>query len=49
MKDYDIVHALWKHKGYVFYPVWEAATLDEWLYNGKFLPFLYCKIKNRTG
>jgi photosystem II P680 reaction center D1 protein len=20
--------------GYVFYPIWEAASLDEWLYNG---------------
>jgi photosystem II P680 reaction center D1 protein len=36
--------------GYVFYPIWEAASLDEWLYNGgpfqlvvfHFLIGIYC-------
>ena len=30
----DIVRSLWKHRGKAFYPIWEAASLDEWLYNG---------------
>jgi photosystem II P680 reaction center D1 protein len=28
--------------GRVFYPVWEAASLDEWLYNGGPYQLIVC-------
>ena len=35
LRYYDIVHSLKINLGnLVFYPIWEAASLDEWLYNG---------------
>ena len=40
--DHDIVHSLWKHWGKVFYPIWEAASLDEWLYNGGPYQLIVC-------
>ncbi len=27
--------------GLHFYPIWEAASVDEWLYNGKLLPLIF--------
>ena len=41
-KDYDIVHSPWKLGGKVFYPIWEAASLDEWLYNGGPYQLIVC-------
>ena len=43
--------------GSIFYPIWEAATLDEWLYNGgpfqlvvfHFLIGIYCLHGTRMG
>ena len=41
-KDYDIVHTNWKQLDFVFYPIWEAASLDEWLYNGGPYQLIVC-------
>lgn len=41
-KDYDIVHSFRKLLDKVFYPIWEAATLDEWLYNGGPYQLIVC-------
>jgi hypothetical protein len=41
-KDYDIVHSIRKLLDKVFYPIWEAATLDEWLYNGGPYQLIVC-------
>jgi hypothetical protein len=40
--DHDIVHSLGKPWGKVFYPIWEAASLDEWLYNGGPYQLIVC-------
>ena len=40
--------------GLHFYPIWEAATVDEWLYNGGVsvgnlpLPYWYLSIRGKT-
>ena len=34
--------------GLHFYPMWEAATVDEWLYNGGPLPVSYFPLPNRN-
>ena len=33
-KDISSPYALVSTTGMHFYPVWEAASMDEWLYNG---------------
>ena len=38
----EIVHPIWKCMDLVFYPIWEAASLDEWLYNGGPYQLIVC-------